>query len=404
MEYSSPYFNQSSYNYANFRGFEYMRPAYNNHSLNRTFYTYLPLSRMAHVSGQGRRRSMSPPSVERVIELDEVEEPPVPNSARQVFAADELLMGDVPSVSTSDCPMADIPAVGGSAYQGEAFGEPHMAANPPPNEPPHDTISQINRHTRMEIPNMLNPETPSNYGQDSQQGTSHNPLLISTPSVSSMLSTRYGSPTISSTTIRGDSSWVTERRNTLVTDIHSACLEASNRYIRLLRHSAHNHHHGMRQGRNARYHPYSPPSYRARSPFSRRDQNTTARTLMENISRISTHLWREARRDIMARHRAEADTVRRMRNLYAWGEVVVRSVADGWDYENEDDGRSTMTGVPEDGIGRICEAARRFCLGLRDQGAWDECDRHARALGNLRSQERGRGRSVSFGESSDGIR
>ena len=102
----------------------------------------------------------------------------------------------------------------------------------------------------------------------------------------------------------------------------------------------------------------------------------------------------------MARHSAEADAVRRMRDLYAWGEIVVRSVEYGWDYESEDDGGSTVTGVPEGGIDRICEAARWFCLGLSDQEAWNECDRLARAVEHLQMQggEWGRGRSLSFEE------
>ncbi|RAL62517.1 hypothetical protein DID88_005082 [Monilinia fructigena] len=40
---------------------------------------------------------------------------------------------------------------------------------------------------------------------------------------------------------------------------------------------------------------------------------------MDNIEVISTFLWRKARRDEMAPHKAESDAVIDMNNLYKWG-------------------------------------------------------------------------------------
>ena len=369
MEYRNSSPDQGSFYYAGFNGFGCMRPARDN-ILNKTFYAYVPLSRMPRDFEQ-HRRSMSQ---QIVIDITEEEEAAAAGPNLPAFP----LKRETPSLAT-DCPIADLPTVDGDEHQREASGNTHMVANRPLERVQDAHVPSLKQ---MQIQHMLNPTTPWPHGQDSQHGTSNNPLFIATPSTSSVLSS-YGSPSISSTTLNGDSAWISEKRHGLIIEIHDACLEASNRFIRLNTHYAHDQHHGMR---SRRYRPYGLGNQDLFTS-SRASQHTTARTLMDNISRISTHIWREARRDIMARHRAEADAVRRMRDLYAWGEIVVRSVEYGWDYESEDDGGSTVTGVPEDGIDRICEAARWFCLGLSDQEAWNECDGLARALEHLQMQE-----------------
>jgi hypothetical protein len=43
---------------------------------------------------------------------------------------------------------------------------------------------------------------------------------------------------------------------------------------------------------------------------------------MDNISTICAHLWRKARRHVLAPRKEEADAVRDMRDLYTWGEII----------------------------------------------------------------------------------
>lgn len=88
----------------------------------------------------------------------------------------------------------------------------------------------------------------------------------------------------------------------------------------------------------------------------------------------------------MAPHRSEADAVRAMRDLYAWGEIVVKAMESGMIYEDDDEseGRSTVTGLDVDGDIRIAQAAKRFCHWLGDRDAWEECEK---LLGRLRERE-----------------
>ena len=169
MEHRSSSPDQGSFDYTGFNGFGYMRPARDN-ILNKTFYTYVPLSRMPRDFEQ-HRRSMSPQQI--VIDITEEEQADATSPNLPAFP----LKRETPSLAT-DCPMADLPTVDGDEHQREAFGNTHMVANRPL-ERVHD--AHVPSLKQMQIQYMLNPTTPMPHGQYSRQATSNNPLFYSHP-------------------------------------------------------------------------------------------------------------------------------------------------------------------------------------------------------------------------------
>lgn len=117
---------------------------------------------------------------------------------------------------------------------------------------------------------------------------------------------------------------------------------------------------------------------------------------MDNISSISTHVWRRARSDGMAPHRAEADAVIAMQDLYTWSEVVVRGLdCDGYDGD-EGDG--------EDGAGlKVACNAKQLCRWLGDEEAWLECGSVLGQLKGLMDGETGEGRISEVDEENEGV-
>lgn len=141
---------------------------------------------------------------------------------------------------------------------------------------------------------------------------------------------------------------------------------------------------------------------------------------MDNISTISTHLWRRARHDAMAPHRAEADAVREMRDLYAWGELVVRGREMDGLLDTDVDGEmeeGEIGGVGEDDVGstscggvgikgkvtplRVGGAAKRICEWMGDDEAWDKAQSvvvDLKGLGKEKGAGAGGWRVVDDGE------
>jgi hypothetical protein len=208
---------------------------------------------------------------------------------------------------------------------------------------------------------------------------------------------------------------IPEQRYFLLNTLHHTCLAASSTYghsllpnpgRRRIQHEAPRH--GDREGR---YHPYSPPpgSRTSRARAERGGRRARDATLMDNISAICTHLWRKARDDGMAPHREEAEAVKSMRDLYKWGEIVVRGM-EGIENEESEEG-SVLSGVGmrnenrSDGV-MVGEAAKRLCGWFRDAQAWSVCEGVVGELRALVERERenvvGAGSNLSL-DSEDGL-
>jgi hypothetical protein len=399
---------QRSANYLNFGGgFTGFHNGFNNPGLNRPTYTHPPLFRVS--SFILPHYSMSP----RMVDVDEdMEEQTRPNSRHQESGACEVDMNDIESsVESSNCPMVDRSAfsdsrkrstVGdsGNLYDSRraGLGEPSMASGFPLNEPGPGARHETVAHRPLpSVHDLLNQPSPFHAAQDPAGGQSFHHRPDTPPS--SPIPSQFSS--ISFNTICSISN-ILEQRRLLVTELYHACLDASRRYILTLLPSPRYRQYRMRQAQSCRHRPYPPSQARPRSPHHAQNTSSNNRepTLMDNISTISTRIWREARSNIMAPHRAEADTVRAMRNLYAWGEIVVRGMESGGEYENEDDGRSAVTGLQEDGAVRVAEAAKSLCGWLSDSEAWGVCERALRKLRELDGNMKERS---SFDWSSDGI-
>ncbi|TGO56396.1 hypothetical protein BCON_0078g00130 [Botryotinia convoluta] len=160
---------------------------------------------------------------------------------------------------------------------------------------------------------------------------------------------------------------IPEQRYFLLNTLYQICLDATTTYIRALPNSSHI---GLRYERTRsyshRYHPY-------RGKGRERSYNDDhSKTLMDNIEVISTFLWRKARRDQMAPHRAESDAAMDMNNLYKWGENLV----DGMEERAGTEGARTA----------VLNAALTMCGWLRVAEASTLCkeiEGELRGLANL---------------------
>ncbi|KAF5878416.1 uncharacterized protein Bfra_000581 [Botrytis fragariae] len=160
---------------------------------------------------------------------------------------------------------------------------------------------------------------------------------------------------------------IPEQRYFLLNTLYQICLDATTTYIRALPSSSHI---SLRYGRTRsyshRYHPY-------RDKGRERSYNDDhSKTLMDNIEVISTFLWRKARRDQMAPHRAESDAAMDMNNLYKWGENLV----DGMEERAGTEGARTA----------VLNAALAMCEWLRIAEACTLCkeiEGELRDLANL---------------------
>lgn len=251
--------------------------------------------------------------------------------------------------------------------------------NPLGNGSPYDPQSY--RHPPSSIRFLLNADQQSDApqeqaeGQDNFQSTSYSPSRTppSTP----------GTSEFSGSTFRSDSlvSQATERYN-IVVDVYYICVDASSKYIRSLRATSRH-----RRSRNHRHSPYRNHSSRESSSTSQ--SSIEDPNLMDNISVISNNLWREARRDIMARHRVEAEAVQDMCRLYAWGEMVVQARDSRGLYENDNESEGgSVVAVVGDTL-RAAEAAKSFCLWMGDDAASRECVIALVRLRRLEGEQRG---------------
>ncbi|ESZ99297.1 hypothetical protein SBOR_0338 [Sclerotinia borealis F-4128] len=171
---------------------------------------------------------------------------------------------------------------------------------------------------------------------------------------------------------------IPEQRYFLLSTLYQICIDATTTYIRSLPRSSHA---NLRPGRGRlysnRYHPY-------RGKARERSYNDDhSKTLMDNIEVISTFLWRKARRDEMAPHRAESDAVMDMNNLYKWGENLV--------------GGKEERARDEEARTAVLHAAMAMCDWLRVSEASNLCREVGGELRDLTNLESGRVRDDNDG-------
>ncbi|KAH9221504.1 hypothetical protein DL95DRAFT_381776 [Leptodontidium sp. 2 PMI_412] len=171
---------------------------------------------------------------------------------------------------------------------------------------------------------------------------------------------------------------ITEQLSYLLNTLYHICMDATSTYINNLLPATRHRHNQLPRHRNhgSRHQPY--PSHRSsRAAGGAANSNARRRTLMDNIRDISTHMWRRARSDEMAPHRAEAEAVLVMRDLYAWSEIVTQGM--------ESDGGEGNVGEDHNEIVclKVAFAAKKLCQWLGDAQAWEDCDGVMSELGHL---------------------
>ncbi|PBP27147.1 hypothetical protein BUE80_DR001928 [Diplocarpon rosae] len=278
-----------------------------------------------------------------------------------------------------------------------------------------DAAFKVSRpYARLPVHDLLNgPTRPPGWGDHQHeplQSAKQTPTISNNSrkdsdhlkTISRASSTRSVLSSISSdSTIRPPFS-LAEERFFLLNTLYHTCMDATASYAAsLLPASRHRHNQLPRHRHNqARFHPYAP----LRGRRSRNSANNARpASLMDNISTISTHIWRKARCDDMAPHRAEADAVRGMRDLYAWSEVIAR----GLESKAIDDGRADGGGSEADedaeDLGmRVGRAAKKLCQWLGDGQAWDECHGVTGELRDLSEREVPGGWISEIEDESDG--
>jgi len=438
----------SNAKYVNFGGFGGIRQGFNNPSnLTRPSYSDPATLLLPGVQAPHSSRASSP----GMIGVEQTN-PTTPNSGPFGNGYQVPMLGDEDAYGEDedDYPMLDPSVIGDSRKPsmadetsfclcpGEGFLQ-GRSSNSPPYHTPYPPPKTKLPYQPQRLPSIQSQISPSpshftNPGLTQSQGMNYihisHPNLNpgpDTPPLSPNTTPSTTTPTpvpqspcsgVSESTIRAGGG--SEEIYHLLLRLYHTCLDASSLYIASMTSSASSHRRINRSNRNSsyRYHPYPPPPQaqsrtggRHEAKGKGRDRQTATgigskrdmgigrrregreRTLMDNISTISTHLWRKARSDIMAPHRAEAEAVRSMRNLYIWGEKVVRGM-EGEGFLNEEGQMGVGAG----------EAALRICGWLGDEQARGFC---MGVLGTLKQLEReGRKGGGVFGsvtESEDGI-
>ena len=252
----------------------------------------------------------------------------------------------------------------------------------------YDVASQ---YVRVAVDDLLNSAQPNENREPSEDlipgfnGTNVNEpgrvRTISSPSSMSLCSSTTLQPSVN----------IVVDRVPFMDDLYYTCRDATDSYISTLRPLRH---HASCSSRG-RHHPYSPdprPGQQAR--------RNSPPSLMDNISAICTHLWRRATSDVLSPRREEAATVRLMRDLYAWGEIVSRGFQG--DYLDESvDWRSAMGSLSScstvDIWERVGEAASDLCEWLGNDEAVLACKEVLNELRELKERENGEGIPAAFG-------
>ncbi|KAL2065035.1 hypothetical protein VTL71DRAFT_4175 [Oculimacula yallundae] len=289
-----------------------------------------------------------------------------------------------------------------SHYDGDMSGDRATTPQPPicscrrdetvsprPLLPLEDPCILAHPYARWPVDDVLNhsppPGTQAQTGAastipDAGRSDTDHPM-ITPPSSSSAPSNKSTSPasSISSDSTQRPPYNATEQRCYILNTLYHICMDATKSYLNNLPFATRNRHNQLPRHRcyGSRYHPYLSPPRSNRSE----DDHERRRTLMDNISSISTHIWRRARSDEMAPHRAEGDAVHSMAELYEWSEVVVRGMeSDGVDIEREDgvfESPGEIRGM------KVACAAEMLCRWLGDEQAREDCEVMGRELEGL---------------------
>jgi len=231
-----------------------------------------------------------------------------------------------------------------------------MTQTPSPIEHASAAYHAIRPYTRISVNGFLNhPETLGTQAQTWQNSTTANLSLgndfdhpMVTPPNSSTTSSENSSSSISSDSDLRPPFSLNEECYFRLNTLYHICLDASSTYINSLL-------------------PYS-----GRAPAG--TTSWRRRTLMDNIRDIATHMWRRARSDGIAPHRAEADAVQAMRDLYAWSMLIIQGM-------DSDDARDDINSIS------VARNAMELCVWLGDERAWRGCDGILRELKDLTKME-----------------
>ncbi|KAH7364309.1 hypothetical protein BKA65DRAFT_490988 [Rhexocercosporidium sp. MPI-PUGE-AT-0058] len=263
-----------------------------------------------------------------------------------------------------------------------------MSASPSPIQVATAAYNKTRPYARLPVNDILNHSPPSgSQAQNGEASTPTSPRIrtsndadhpMMTPPTSSPARSKNSISSISSDSTLRPPLNATEEGCCLLNTLYHICMDATSAYIANLLPATRHRHNQLPRHRNhgSRYQPY--PSVRSGRPAGvAANANTRRRTLMDNIRDISTHMWRRARSDEMAPHRAEADAVHAMRDLYAWSEVVARGI-------DSDIECGEGAGKDPDEISlKVAYAAKRLCQWLGDGQAWDDCHGILRELRDL---------------------
>ncbi|PBP28218.1 hypothetical protein BUE80_DR000730 [Diplocarpon rosae] len=292
--------------------------------------------------------------------------------------------------------------------------DPTSIKSPLPTKVTDDAFKVSRPYARLPVHDLLNGPTSPPGWRDHQHEPQQNANQTSTTSnnsredsdypmkISRTSSTRSVSSSISSDSTTRPPFSVAKERFFLLKTLYHTCMDATASYAAtLLPVSRHRHNKLPRHRHNqARFYPYAPLRGR-HSRYSA--SHARPASLMDNISIISTYIWRKARCDDMAPRLAEADAVRGMRDLYAWSEVVARGLeSKNIDDGEADDGGSGADEEAEDLGMRVGRAAKKICQWLGDGQAWDECHGVTKELRGLSEREVPEGWISEIEDESDG--
>jgi hypothetical protein len=258
------------------------------------------------------------------------------------------------------------------------------------------------QYPRLPVNDLLNSASPNDdqYSNETRTLGINNASTSVNGSGQARTISSSSAMSISSTDTLHHQFSIAEERMFLVSELYYRCRDASASYRRSL--STINRHPSRASRTSSSGHFRHKPYGRRSRPGQQAHQINVNRpqSLMDNISAICTHMWRGARSDALAPRREEAEAVRMMRDLYVWGEIIIRRYqSDDFEDTIMNCGRATgslSSSAGNDIWSRVGEAAKNLCEWFANDEALASCEGIANKLRELKEKEDG-------GESSDGF-